>query len=133
MSITHPISDMFTRIRNSLLVKQDDVFISYSKINLLIARILKEEGFIRFYEVQNLEKVKSRIKISLKYTQDGFPVISEITTLSKPGRRVYVKKCEIPKVLNGFGICILSTSLGVLSGRAARVSNVGGELLGIVS
>jgi len=133
MSGTHPISDMFTRIRNAFLVGQEEVVIPYSKLKLVVAKILKEEGFIKFYELQNDELKKQSIKLSLKYSQDGAPAISEISTVSRPGRRVYVKKAEIPKVLNGFGICILTTPKGVLSGRAARLANVGGELLGIVS
>jgi small subunit ribosomal protein S8 len=130
MTITDPIADMFTRVRNALGAKHDVVIVPFSKEKLGIVKILKEEGFIKYYEVSN-EEIKN-IKIGLKYNLSGNPVITKIQRVSKPGKRVYLPKSEIPKVLNGFGVAIISTSKGILSGRTARLSNVGGELLGVM-
>jgi small subunit ribosomal protein S8 len=132
MKITDPIADMFTRIRNALMVDHQDVIIPYSKEKAAIAKILKEEGFIKFSEVLNNEKNQKIIKVGLKYDEHKKSVITKIERISKPGKRIYVKKKDVPKVLNGFGISILSTSLGILTGQAARINNTGGELLGIV-
>ena len=126
MTIMDPISDMFSRIRNALLVKKDSVVIPHSKLKLAICKILKDEGFIEGYETGNEDLAKKKIKIALKYNDLGDAVTS------KPSKRVYVEKAKVPKPLNGFGISIISTSKGVLSGRDARLKNVGGELLGIV-
>ena len=133
MAVTDPIADMFTRIRNALMISQEDVVFPFSKMKLSIVKILKEEGFVKYYEVLTEDLSKKSIKIGLKYTPDGLSLIKQIDRKSKPGKRYYVQKCQVPKVLNGFGISILSTSKGVLSGKNARLSNVGGELLGIVS
>ena len=109
MAITDPISDMFTRIRNALLIKNDEVVIPYSGIKLEIAKLLKEDGYIRFFEVQD-EQGKKSIKVGLKYDTKGTSVISEMVRSSRPGKRIYVKKKHVPKVLNGIGLSILSTS-----------------------
>lgn len=132
MTIMDPISDMFSRIRNALLVKKGSVVIPHSKLKLAVCKILKDEGFIEGYEVVNEDLAKKKIKIALKYNAQGNAVISKIERASKPSRRIYVEKAKVPKPLNGFGVSIISTSKGVLSGRDARLKNVGGELLGIV-
>ena len=132
MTIIDPIADLFTRIRNGLGVNHNSVIVTYSQVKVSILKILKEEGFITFYEIENTDLNKKVIKVGLKYTSSGASIIKKIVRKSKPSKRVYVQKHEIPKVLNGFGICILSTSSGVLSGRSARLKNVGGELLGLV-
>jgi len=128
MTVTDPIADMLTRIRNALMVRHDSVLVPASKIKLSIARILKEEGFITDYEV-----VKSKphrvIKVQLRYLDDNNPAISGLKRVSKPGLRVYVQKREIPRVYGGLGIAIVSTSSGLRTGRQAWHQNSGGELL----
>jgi small subunit ribosomal protein S8 len=126
------IADLFTRIRNAAAAEHQDIEVRFSNLKLEIVKILKEEGFVRFYEVVRPNDVKRGIKVGLKYGPSGESVVSSIVAVSRPGKRVYVKKAQIPKVRNGFGICILSTPKGVLSGRASRLANVGGELLAIV-
>jgi small subunit ribosomal protein S8 len=126
------IADLFTRIRNASAAEHQDIEVRFSNLKLEIVKILKEEGFVRFYEVVRPNDVKRGIKVGLKYGPSGDSVMSSIVAVSRPGKRVYVKKAQIPKVRNGFGICILSTPKGVLSGRASRLANVGGELLAIV-
>jgi small subunit ribosomal protein S8 len=130
MSIKDPISDFFTRIRNALMVKHGYVGIPSSRIKLEICRILKEEGFIKDFSLINEDLTKKKIRITLKYRPDGAPVISSIYRKSKSSKRIYVKKASIPKVRNGFGMALMSTSKGILSGKEARLKNVGGELLG---
>jgi len=132
MAITDPIADMFTRIRNGLLIRSDEVIIPFSSIKFSILKILKEEGFVRYCEIVNPDSPKRSIKLGLKYSPDGRSIISEIKRASKPSRRLYVQKQRIPKILNGFGMCILSTPKGILSGKSARMNNVGGELIGVV-
>ena len=132
MTIIHPISDMFTRIRNALKELKSDVEIPYSKSIVAIASILKDEGFIEYYETVGDDLKKKNLKIGLKYTNKEKSVISSIKTVSKPSKRVYVKKANVPKIKNGYGICIISTSSGILSGQSARLKNVGGELIGVV-
>lgn len=132
MAVTDPISDMFTRIRNAVNNHEDEVVIPFSNLKQSIAKILKEEGFIKFFEVNSLDEHRRVIKIGLKYAHDGSSVIRAIKRVSSPGRRIYVKKSDIPKVQRGFGICILSSSKGVVTGRVARLSNTGGELVGVV-
>jgi small subunit ribosomal protein S8 len=126
------IADLFTRIRNGGAVKHSDVEIPFSRMKLSVVKILKDEGFIKFFDVVNEDLNKKAIKIGLKYGPDGRHVVSEIRKVSRSGKRIYVKKASVPKVRNGFGVSILSTSLGVMSGRSARLSNVGGELIGII-
>ena len=132
MAVMDPISDMFTRIRNAINARHDEVSFPFSTLKLAIIKILKEEGFIKFYEIVSTDLKKKVIKIGLKYSGSGKNVITKLETRSRPSHRVYVQKNEIPKVLNGFGTSILSTSKGVLSGRSARLQHVGGELIGIV-
>jgi small subunit ribosomal protein S8 len=121
--VTDVVADMLTRVRNALQALHKDVSIPRSKAKESMAAILKEEGYIMDYSVQDRE-----ITIDLKYV-DGKPVISGLRRVSKPGRRVYVGAQEIPRVQNGLGICILSTSSGVMEGGQAQEKNVGGEVL----
>ena len=128
MTISDPIADMLTRIRNAIMARHDYVPVPASRMKLSIARILKEEGFIEDYEVLR-GKPDRVIKIRLKYLEDNKPVISGLERISKPGLRVYVQKKEIPRVYGGIGIAIISTSKGVRIGRQAWHMGVGGELL----
>ena len=123
MSVTDPISDMLTRIRNAHRALHADLSLPASKLKAAIAGILKEEGYIGDFAVDG-----QALTINLKY-QSGKPIISGLKRVSKPGRRVYVPAEAIPKVQNGLGISILSTSRGILEGAKARELNVGGELL----
>lgn len=132
MSISDPIADMFTRIRNAFLAKHKKVIMPYSNMKTDIAKILEIEGFVNKFEVNSKELTKKELVINLKYDESGNSIIEEINRISKPGKRIYVQKSQIPKVMNGFGISIISTPKGILSGRAARLANVGGELLGEV-
>jgi len=126
--LTDPIGDMLTRIRNALMVKKKEVVVEpASKLKMAILDVLKREGYIEGYRVEG-EGVKKSIIVYLKYYK-GKPVIQVIERVSKPGRRVYVGVEEIPKVYNGLGIAILSTSKGVLSDREAKKLRVGGELI----
>jgi small subunit ribosomal protein S8 len=126
--LTDPIADMLTRLRNAAMIKAEKVDIPASRMKLDIAKILKEEGFIRAYKILK-DKKQGILRITLKYTQDGGPVISGLKRISKPGRRVYVDKGGIPMVLGGVGISVLSTSKGVLGDKACRREQVGGEVL----
>ena len=123
-----PIADMLTRLRNAIAAKHPKVDVPGSKLKTEIARILKDEGYIANYKIAE-EGAKRVIKIYLKYTPGNDPVISYIQRVSKPGCRVYVGSKGIPKVLGGLGINILTTPKGVMTGKAARKSGVGGELL----
>jgi len=126
--MTDPIADMLTRIRNGVSAKHDSVSMPASKVKVAIARVLKEEGFIRDFEVGS-EGSRSVLKVQLSYTGRKDPVLSGIKRVSKPGLRVYVQKREIPRVLGGLGIAILSTPEGVMTGQIARQKNIGGEVL----
>jgi|SRR5207237_10762814 small subunit ribosomal protein S8 len=128
MSMTDPIADMLTRIRNGITSHHERVELPASKLKVEVARILKSEGFIRNFKV-NEEKPQPVLRIDLKYSEDGEPVIHGIERISRPGRRVYRNKQEIPRVLGGLGLAIVSTSKGVLSGQDAVKSGVGGEVL----
>jgi small subunit ribosomal protein S8 len=128
MSMTDPIADMLTRIRNGIQSRHDRVELPSSKLKVEIARILKSEGFISNYKLIE-DKVQPSLRIYLKYSDDGEPVIHGIERISRPGRRVYRNKQEIPRVLGGLGLAIVSTSKGVLSGAEAVKSGVGGEVL----
>ena len=128
MQITDPIADMLTRIRNANTVKHETVDVPASNIKKEIVRILLEEGFVRGYDVIEDEK-QGIIRIQLKYGQSGERVIQGIKRISKPGMRVYTNAYEVPKVLNGLGISIISTSKGILTDRQARKENVGGEVI----
>jgi small subunit ribosomal protein S8 len=129
MSMTDPIADMLTRIRNGIQARHDRVELPASKLKVEIARILKSEGFIRNYRLTGEEKTQSTLRIDLKYSEDGEPVIHGIERVSRPGRRVYRNKQEIPRVLGGLGLAIVSTSRGVLSGHDAVKNGIGGEIL----
>lgn len=131
MNMTDPIADMLTRIRNAVAAKHDYVVIPASKIKLAIAQVLKEEGYIKDFQlVEDKERpaVKT-IRVALNYTGKREPVLSGIKRVSKPGLRVYVQKKEIPRVYGGLGIAILSTPRGVMTGQQAWRNQVGGELL----
>lgn len=128
MSMTDPIADMLTRIRNGLQAKHERVEIPASKLKVEIARILRDEGFISNYKVVEGE-VQATLRVWLKYADDGQPVIHGIERISRPGRRVYRGKGDIPRVLGGLGLSIVSTSRGVLSGSDAASSGIGGEVL----
>ena len=128
MTVTDPIADMLTRIRNAIMVRHDTVLVPASKIKLSIAKILKEEGFITDYEVIRGKPHRS-IKIQLRYLEGNKPVISGLKRVSKPGLRVYTQKKEIPRVYGGLGIAILSTSKGLRTGHQAWRQDTGGELL----
>ncbi|HEY33475.1 MAG TPA: 30S ribosomal protein S8 [Dehalococcoidia bacterium] len=128
MTVTDPIADMLTRVRNAVMVRHDSVLIPSSKMKLAIASILKDEGFISDYEVVR-DKTQRVIKVHLKYRDRNEPVISGLERVSKPGLRVYVQKKEIPRVYGGLGIAILSTPEGVMTGQQAWRRGVGGELL----
>src|SRR4051794_19303714 len=132
MNNQDPIADMLTRIRNANRVGRKLVLIPRSKICTGIAQVLKDEGYITEYDVIE-DQSQGQIRIKLKYAVDGTKVIHELDRESKPGRRVYRKVEDLPDVLNGMGIAVVSTSKGVMSDRKAREANVGGELLCIVS
>ena len=128
MTVTDPISDMLTRIRNAIMARHDNVRVPSSKMKLALARILKEEGFITDYEVIK-GKPHRDISIKLRYLENSQPAISGLKRVSKPGLRVYVQKKEIPRVFGGLGIAIISTSQGVRTGQQAWRQGRGGELL----
>ncbi|MFA5073868.1 MAG: 30S ribosomal protein S8 [Nitrospirota bacterium] len=126
--MTDPIADMLTRIRNASKAKQEKVDIPSSKLKIEIAKILKDEGYVK-----NVKLVKDRrqgqIRIYLKYTDDDIPVIQGLKRISKPGRRTYAGSASIPKVMAGLGTAILSTPMGIQTGKQAKKNNVGGEVL----
>jgi small subunit ribosomal protein S8 len=131
MSMTDPIADMLTRIRNAQLVERAVVTMPSSKVKVAIAKVLKDEGYIEGFKVSS-EGVKPQLEIALKYYA-GRPVIEKIERVSKPGLRIYKQKDDIPRVMNGLGIAIVSTSHGVMTDRKARATGVGGEVLCIVA
>ena len=131
MVLTDPIADFLTRIRNANMAKHDSVEIPASNIKKSLTEILKQEGFIRDYEVTEDGK-QGVIKITLKYGPNGERVISGLKRISKPGLRNYVSADNLPKVLNGLGIAIVSTSAGILTDKEAREKNVGGEVIDYV-
>ncbi len=128
MSMTDPIADMLTRIRNGIQARHERVEIPHSKLKLQIARILKEQGFISNYKKVD-EGPQGLIRVYLKYTPEGDSAIHGIERVSRPGRRVYRNKTTIPRPLDGLGLAIVSTSRGVLSGDEATRTGVGGEVL----
>lgn len=128
MSMTDPIADMLTRIRNGIQARHDRVEVPASKLKVEIARILREEGFISNYKL-NEEGVQGSLRIFLKYSDQGESVIHGIERVSRPGRRVYRTKGDLPRVLGGLGLAIVSTSSGVLAGHDAAQRGVGGEVL----
>ena len=130
MSNTDPISDMLTRIRNAIKATHESVEIPASNLKIKIAEVLKKEGYINSYEVVEAdEKVKRKLKISLKYGPRGEKLITRIKKVSTPGLRVYSKSKYAPRVLDGLGISILTTSKGLMSDRQARKEKAGGEVL----
>jgi small subunit ribosomal protein S8 len=128
MSMSDPLADMLTRIRNAVMVKFDKVEMPKSNTKVEIARVLKEEGFINDYHVSD-EGVQGILTMDLKYGPDGASVITGIKRVSKPGLRQYAKSDAIPTVLNGLGIAIVSTSRGIITDKAAKAHNTGGEIL----
>jgi small subunit ribosomal protein S8 len=129
MSMTDPVSDLLTRIRNGQQAHKDSVLSPASKIRANVLEVLQREGYIRGYARADQDAgISGAFKIELKYV-DGEPVIREITRISKPGRRVYSRVSDLPRVYNGLGISILSTPRGVMSDNEARAANVGGEVL----
>ncbi|MGI6710267.1 MAG: 30S ribosomal protein S8 [Bacilli bacterium] len=131
MVMTDPIADMLTRIRNANQAKQETVMIPASKIKLEILNVIKNEGYIT--DIEKIEDgVQGQLKVTMKYTDKKERVIKGITRISKPGLRVYAKAVELPKVLNGLGIAIVSTSNGVMTDREARQKSYGGEVIAYV-
>ena len=128
MTLTDPIGDMFSRIRNGQMRSLDSVNIPSSNFWRNILEILKSEGFIKDFYIEKSENNKISLKINLKY-YEGNPVIKEIKRISKPGRRVYSRATSIPRVMNGLGLAILSTPKGVMSDTEARKNNIGGEII----
>ncbi|HET7176128.1 MAG TPA: 30S ribosomal protein S8 [Gammaproteobacteria bacterium] len=131
MSMTDPIADMFTRIRNAQMVGHVEVSMPNSKVKSEIARLLKDEGYIENFANRDVEG-KPVLAISLKY-HEGRPVIDRLERVSRPGLRVYKRKDDLPKVLGGLGVAIVSTSQGVMTDRAARAAGQGGEVIGVVA
>ena len=128
MTLTDPIGDMFSRIRNGQMRSLNSIDIPSSNFRMNILKILKEEGYIKDYYIEKTENNKVSLKINLKY-YEGNPVIKEIKRISKPGRRVYSRASSISKVMNGLGLAILSTPKGVMSDTEARKNNIGGEII----
>ena len=128
MAITDPIADMLTRIRNALTIKQETVLIPVSNMKVALADILLREGYIKSYKIVKDGKFDS-IKVVLKYTAERKSVISGLKRISKPGLRVYAGKDELPRVLDGLGIAIVSTSGGIMTDKEARKAGFGGEVL----
>ncbi len=131
MPVTDPIADMLTRIRNALVAKMDIVEMPASKMKVAIANIMLDQGFIKGCELVE-EGVQGTLKIKLKYAPGGQSVISGLKRISKPGLRVYARKDEVPKVLGGLGMAIISTSRGIVTDAEARKSAVGGEVLAYI-
>ena len=131
MSMTDPIADMLTRIRNANQMRYKEVEVPASKIKLEIARILKEEGFIIDFKIKK-NNIQNIIVLSLKYGQNKERVITGLKRISKPGLRVYAKTEEVPRVLNGLGIAIVSTSNGIMTDKQARKESLGGEVLAYI-
>jgi len=128
MSLSDPLGDLLTRIRNAQRARQTSCVSPASRLRANVLEVLKREGFIRGYSAQELRPGVAQLRVELKYNE-GEPVIKEITRISKPGRRVYSKIKELPRVYAGLGISIISTPRGVLSDAEARAANVGGEVL----
>jgi small subunit ribosomal protein S8 len=131
MSMSDPIADMLTRIRNAQMAEKVSVAMPSSSLKVAIAKVLKDEGYIDDFRVAG-EAVKPQLEIALKYYA-GRPVIEKIERISKPGLRIYKGKEDLPRVMNGLGVAIVSTSKGVMTDRKARASGVGGEVLCVVA
>ncbi len=128
MSMSDPLADMLTRIRNGVMARFDSVEMPSSTIKVNVAKVLKEEGYIKDYSVQD-DTVQGVLKIDLKYGENMEPVITGIKRVSRPGLRQYCKASAIPRVLDGFGVAVVSTSRGVVADRDARSMNAGGEII----
>jgi len=128
MSLSHPIGDMITRIRNGQNAGKEFVSVPNSKLRMAVLNVLKEEGFITDFRMENIDDKRANLVIELKYV-GGNGAIQDITIVSKPGRRVYSSAMKMPRVLNGLGIAIVSTPNGVMTDHKARLMNVGGEVL----
>ena len=131
MSVTDPIADLLTRIRNANQMRYNEVVVPSSTVKLAIIKILKDEGFIANYKIEK-GQVQDKVILTLKYAKNKERVISGLKRISKPGLRVYAKCDEIPSVLNGLGIAIISTSKGIMTDKEARKENLGGEVLAYV-
>jgi len=131
MQMSDPIADMLTRIRNASRARHTEVVVPASRVKLEIARILKEEGFIADFREER-DGVHAVIQVTLKYVDGKAPVVSGLKRISKPGLRVYARKTDIPRVLGGLGIVIVSTSQGIMTGAQARRAQLGGEVLAYV-
>jgi len=128
MAVIDPIADMLTRIRNGLMLRKTFVLVPSSRIKMAIAQILLDEGFIQGYEVTD-ERPQPNIRVWLKYDDKRRPILTNLKRVSKPGRRVYTSKRELPWVLSGMGVAIISTPQGLMTDREARRQGVGGEIL----
>ena len=128
MSVNDPIADFLTRLRKAGMVKHETVEMPHSKMKAEVARILKEQGYIEDYSEKG-EAAKKKLVVELKYDHDGRRAISGLRRMSRPGRRVYRKQANIPRVLDGLGVAILSTSRGILTDHEARRAGIGGEVL----
>jgi small subunit ribosomal protein S8 len=128
MNVTDPIADMLTRIRNASLARHKELTLPSSKVKREIARILVEEGFIESWSTST-EGIQELLTLRLKYVEGRTPVVAGLKRISKPGLRVYARKTEIPRILGGLGLAILSTSRGIMTGSQARKMNLGGEVL----
>ncbi len=131
MSMSDPVADMFTRIRNGQRVEKDSVSMPSSKLKIAIAQVLKDEGYIEGYAVKGVE-AKPELEVQLKYYA-GRPVIERLERVSRPGLRIYKGRHALPQVMNGLGCAIVTTSRGVMTDRRARADGVGGEVLGYVA
>jgi small subunit ribosomal protein S8 len=130
MNVTDPIADMLTRIRNASAARHRELMLPSSRVKREIARILADEGFIESFETRSeAEMVQDQLVLRLKYVEGKTPVVTGLKRISKPGLRVYARKTEIPRVLGGLGVAILSTSHGIMTGSDARKQNLGGEVL----
>ncbi|MCB9802510.1 30S ribosomal protein S8 [Candidatus Nomurabacteria bacterium] len=125
--MTDPIADMLTRIRNAVAVKKPEVVLPFSKVKFNIAKLLESENYVEKAELIK-EANFDKVKITLKYNDDQ-PAISHLKRISKPGQKIYINSQEIPRILNGYGLAIISTSQGIMSGKQAKVAKVGGELM----
>jgi len=128
VTVSDPIADMLIRIKNALALRREEVIVPSSRVKVALARLLEEAGYISGYEVTS-DRPQPMIRLRLKYTEAGEPVLTDLERVSKPGQRVYVGKDELPWVLGGLGIAIVSTPRGVMTAREARRLGVGGEVL----
>ncbi|GMO17752.1 MAG: 30S ribosomal protein S8 [Spirochaetaceae bacterium] len=129
MSVSDPIADMLTKLRNAGMAKHESIDVPASKLKLEITKILKTEGYIRNFKKLNREDGKACIRVYLKYDEETLPVIHGLQKVSKPGRRVYVGYKKMPRVFNGYGTLIVSTSMGVTTGKKAAEKQLGGEII----